>query len=98
MIFNLKHGEAGTIFLFRCHIIRNSLLVVLTMNNQNVTALERWVVRDNNGEVIARFATQTKAIDFANREQKLQQAIVLIDISHCAVQLINRAARDEKVG
>ncbi len=69
-----------------------------TMNSQNVTALQRWVVRDNNGDVIARFATQAKAVDFANREQKVQQAIVLIDISHCAVQLIARADRDEKVG
>ena len=67
------------------------------MNSQNVTTLERWVVRDNNGEVIARFATQSKAIDFANREQKLQKAIVFIDITHCSVQLINRADRDEKV-
>ena len=98
MNFDLKHGQVGTIFLFGCHIIRTSLLMVLTMNSQNVTALERWVVRDNNGEVIARFATQAKAIDFANREQKSQQAIVLIDISHCAVQLINRAARDERFG
>lgn len=72
--------------------------MVLAMNSQNITTLERWVVRDNNGEVIARFATQSKAIDFANREQKLQKAIVLIDITHCAIQLINRADRDEKVG
>lgn len=68
------------------------------MNSQNVTALERWVVRDNSGEVIARFATQSKAIDFANREQKLQQAIVLIDITHCAIQLIARAEHEEMVG
>ncbi len=69
------------------------------MNSQNVTTLERWVVRDNNGDVIARFASQSKAIDFANREQKLQQLIVLIDITHCAVQLIARAIQDdEKVG
>ncbi|MBS1953206.1 MAG: DUF2188 domain-containing protein [Cyanobacteria bacterium SZAS-4] len=68
------------------------------MNSQNVTALERWVVRDNNGDVVARFATQSKAIDFANREQKSQQAIVLIDITRCCIQLIGRASQEEKVG
>jgi hypothetical protein len=68
------------------------------MYSQNVTALERWVVRDNSGEVIARFATQSRAIDFANREQKLQRAIVLIDVSHCEIQLIAPAAHEEKVG
>ena len=68
------------------------------MNSQNVTELNRWVVSDNTGAIIARFGTQTKAIDFANREQKLQQAIVLIDITRCAIQLIPRNNVDEKVG
>lgn len=68
------------------------------MNSQNVTELNRWVVRDNAGNVMARFSTQIKAIDFANREQKLQQAIVLIDITRCEIQLIARNGVEEKVG
>ncbi|CAN5202939.1 hypothetical protein BH10CYA1_BH10CYA1_49260 [soil metagenome] len=68
------------------------------MNSENVTELNRWVVSDDTGTIIARFGTQTKAIDFANREQKLQQSIVLIDITRCAVQLIARIAVEENVG
>jgi Uncharacterized protein conserved in bacteria (DUF2188) len=65
--------------------------------NSDVCELGRWVVKDNQGEVIQRFNTQAKAIDFANRAQKVQQAIVLIDISHSEIQLIERSAREEKV-
>jgi len=68
------------------------------MNRQNVTDMERWIVRDNTGNIIARFATQSKAIDFANREQKSQKGIVLIDTARCAIQLIARAVREEQVG
>jgi Uncharacterized protein conserved in bacteria (DUF2188) len=67
-----------------------------TMYN-DVCEIGRWVVKDNQGEVIQRFNTQAKAIDFANRAQKTQQAIVLIDITHSEVQLIEHTAREEKV-
>ncbi|HEY9731005.1 MAG TPA: hypothetical protein V6C89_03785 [Drouetiella sp.] len=63
-----------------------------------MTELERWIVRDNVGNVVARFATQIKAIDFANREQKKQPSIVLIDVTRCEVQMIARTNRQERVG
>ncbi len=66
--------------------------------SQNVTELNRWVVTDNTANIIERFSTQIKAIDFANREQKLHQTIVLIDITRCAIQLIARNDVEEKVG
>jgi hypothetical protein len=62
----------------------------------DVCELGRWVVKDNQGEVIERFNSQAKAIDFANRAQKEQLAIVLIDIGHSEIQLIERTAREEK--
>ncbi|HEY9677788.1 MAG TPA: DUF2188 domain-containing protein [Drouetiella sp.] len=68
------------------------------MINHGVCQINRWVVRDNEGTIIERFNTQTQAIDFANRLQKKQRGIVLIDVNACALQLINHAAfAEEKV-
>lgn len=65
---------------------------------QNVTELERWIVKDNDGNVVARFSTQSKAIDFANREQKIHKHIVLVDITRCELQLIAAGQLKENVG
>jgi|LakMenEpi03Aug12_release.lakeMendotaPanAssembly.Ray.scaffolds.fasta_scaffold347370_3 hypothetical protein len=66
--------------------------------SQNVTELERWIVRDNFGNIVARFSTQIKAIDFANREQKKQSSVVLIDVTRCEIQMIARNTREERLG
>lgn len=66
--------------------------------SQNVTELERWIVRDNVGNIVARFSTQIKAIDFANREQKKQSSVILIDVTRCEIQMIARRAREERIG
>ncbi len=67
------------------------------MYSQGVTELGRWVVRDSNGEVVKRFNTQIQAIDFANRAQKIQKIIVLIDLQRTEIQLIEHEVREEKV-
>ncbi len=58
--------------------------------SQKITEIEKWVVKDHTGNVIARFSTQSRAIDFANQEQKKQRAIVLIDITRCQIELLIR--------
>jgi hypothetical protein len=47
---------------------------------------------------VARFSTQIKAIDFANREQKKQSSVVLIDVTRCEIQMIARNTREERLG
>lgn len=66
------------------------------MNSENVCYLERWVVRDNQGEVISRFATQAKALDFATRTGKQQNAIVVVDINRLELQLIGKPAERQE--
>jgi hypothetical protein len=65
------------------------------MYSQGVTELGRWVVRGSAGEVVKRFNTQTQAIDFANRAQKAEKIIVLIDVHRTEIQLIQHAVREE---
>lgn len=65
-----------------------------TMYNQ-VIELGRWVVKDSSGEVVQRFNTQSKAIDYANRLRKIENVIVLIDLQRTEIQLLQHAVREE---
>ena len=81
-------------FLRSSHKFGNPKIRRKALMNNSVCEINRWTVKNSLGEVLGRFNSQTKAIDHANRIQKTEKVIVVIDIRNCEIELMIRDSEE----